>query len=180
MCKACVPAAADLLPSAASNAQVLLPRSPHPPTLLQDPHHQGRGSATALVYSCCPHAHLPIPRARCCPRTLSGAGSTIKQGERHCVVYATGMQTFFGRAAALLGSANQVRGGGVGCTGAAARPARALMGTAGVHAPLQDSVHIVTANLFATTIDILSPINWRAIHHCFSSTNCRRPTCKRS
>ncbi|PSC74572.1 plasma-membrane proton-efflux P-type ATPase [Micractinium conductrix] len=35
------------------------------------------------------------------------AGSTIKQGERHCVVYATGMQTFFGRAAALLGSANQ-------------------------------------------------------------------------
>lgn len=31
------------------------------------------------------------------------AGSTIKQGERHCVVYATGMQTFFGRAAALLG-----------------------------------------------------------------------------
>jgi len=44
------------------------------------------------------------------------AGSTIKQGERHCVVYATGMQTFFGRAAALLGSANQVRGGmGVWC-----------------------------------------------------------------
>ncbi len=39
------------------------------------------------------------------------AGSTIKQGERHCVVYATGMQTFFGRAAALLGSANQARGG---------------------------------------------------------------------
>ncbi|PRW57643.1 plasma-membrane proton-efflux P-type ATPase isoform B [Chlorella sorokiniana] len=35
------------------------------------------------------------------------SGSTIKQGERHCVVYATGMQTFFGRAAALLGSANQ-------------------------------------------------------------------------
>ena len=33
------------------------------------------------------------------------AGSTIKQGERHCVVYATGMNTFFGRAAALLGGA---------------------------------------------------------------------------
>eukprot|EP00887_Chlorella_sp_A99_P007956 scaffold12.g7956.t1 len=46
------------------------------------------------------------------------SGSTIKQarrwrdaalvvysGERHCVVYATGMETFFGRAAALLGSA---------------------------------------------------------------------------
>jgi H+-transporting ATPase len=42
------------------------------------------------------------------------SGSTIKQGERHCVVYATGMQTFFGRAAALLGSANQV---GLGCGG---------------------------------------------------------------
>jgi H+-transporting ATPase len=40
---------------------------------------------------------------------LVPAGSTIKQGERHCVVYATGMQTFFGRAAALLGSANQAR-----------------------------------------------------------------------
>ena len=36
------------------------------------------------------------------------AGSTIKQGERHCVVYATGMQTFFGRAAALLGATNSV------------------------------------------------------------------------
>ncbi|GAB4823503.1 hypothetical protein N2152v2_010549 [Parachlorella kessleri] len=33
------------------------------------------------------------------------AGSTIKQGERHCVVYATGLNTFFGRAAALLGGA---------------------------------------------------------------------------
>ena len=29
------------------------------------------------------------------------------QGERHAVVYATGTQTFFGRAAALVGSANQ-------------------------------------------------------------------------
>lgn len=36
------------------------------------------------------------------------SGSTIKQGERHCVVYATGMNTFFGRAAALLGQADQV------------------------------------------------------------------------
>ena len=36
------------------------------------------------------------------------AGSTIKQGERHCVVYATGAQTFFGRAAALLGGADNV------------------------------------------------------------------------
>lgn len=36
------------------------------------------------------------------------SGSTIKQGERHCVVYATGMDTFFGRAAALLGSTENV------------------------------------------------------------------------
>lgn len=36
------------------------------------------------------------------------SGSTIKQGERHCVVYATGMQTFFGRAAALLGQTDNV------------------------------------------------------------------------
>lgn len=33
---------------------------------------------------------------------------TVTQGERHCVVYATGMNTFFGRAAALLGQADQV------------------------------------------------------------------------
>ncbi len=30
------------------------------------------------------------------------SGSTIKQGERHAVVYATGINTFFGRAAALI------------------------------------------------------------------------------
>ena len=36
------------------------------------------------------------------------SGSTIKQGERHCVVYATGMETFFGRAAALLGQTENV------------------------------------------------------------------------
>lgn len=36
------------------------------------------------------------------------SGSTIKQGERHCVVYATGMNTFFGRAAALLGATENV------------------------------------------------------------------------
>ncbi len=36
------------------------------------------------------------------------SGSTIKQGERHCVVYATGMNTFFGRAAALLGQTENV------------------------------------------------------------------------
>lgn len=34
------------------------------------------------------------------------AGSTIKQGERHCLVYATGVNSFFGRAAALMGSAD--------------------------------------------------------------------------
>ncbi|MEK9599921.1 MAG: HAD-IC family P-type ATPase, partial [Pontimonas sp.] len=36
------------------------------------------------------------------------SGSTIKQGERHCVVYATGLDTFFGRAAALLGQSENV------------------------------------------------------------------------
>ena len=36
------------------------------------------------------------------------SGSTIKQGERHCVVYATGMNTFFGRAAALLNATENV------------------------------------------------------------------------
>lgn len=36
------------------------------------------------------------------------AGSTIKQGERHCLVYATGINSFFGRAAALMGSTNAV------------------------------------------------------------------------
>ena len=36
------------------------------------------------------------------------SGSTIKQGERHCLVYATGMDTFFGRAAALLGATENV------------------------------------------------------------------------
>lgn len=36
------------------------------------------------------------------------SGSTIKQGEKHAVVYATGANTFFGRAAALIGSTNNV------------------------------------------------------------------------
>jgi H+-transporting ATPase len=36
------------------------------------------------------------------------SGSTIKQGERHAVVYATGVNTFFGRAAALISSTNNV------------------------------------------------------------------------
>lgn len=64
-----------------------------------------------------PALSAPAPPA---PPPPPPAGSTIKQGERHCVVYATGMQTFFGRAAALLGSANQARWGlGVG---ASARP----------------------------------------------------------
>lgn len=36
------------------------------------------------------------------------SGSTIKQGEKHAVVYATGANTFFGRAAALIGATNNV------------------------------------------------------------------------
>lgn len=34
------------------------------------------------------------------------SGSSIKQGERHAVVYATGVNTFFGRAAALISGTN--------------------------------------------------------------------------
>lgn len=41
-------------------------------------------------------------------RDVCFSGSTIKQGERHCMVYATGMDTFFGRAAALLGESDNV------------------------------------------------------------------------
>ena len=36
------------------------------------------------------------------------SGSTIKQGEKHAMVYATGANTFFGRAAALIGATNNV------------------------------------------------------------------------
>lgn len=36
------------------------------------------------------------------------SGSAVKQGERHCVVYATGINTFFGRAAALIQGTNNV------------------------------------------------------------------------
>lgn len=36
------------------------------------------------------------------------SGSAIKQGERHCVVYATGPNTFFGRAASLIAGTNNV------------------------------------------------------------------------
>eukprot|EP00882_Tetradesmus_deserticola_P005625 GHRQ01005921.1.p1 GENE.GHRQ01005921.1~~GHRQ01005921.1.p1 ORF type:complete len:1073 (+),score=431.52 GHRQ01005921.1:381-3599(+) len=36
------------------------------------------------------------------------SGSTVKQGERHALVYATGVNTFFGRAAALISSTNNV------------------------------------------------------------------------
>lgn len=34
------------------------------------------------------------------------SGSTIKQGERHALVYATGVDTFFGKAAALISTTN--------------------------------------------------------------------------
>ncbi len=35
------------------------------------------------------------------------SGSTIKQGEKHALVYATGKNTFFGRAAALIAVCSQ-------------------------------------------------------------------------
>lgn len=39
---------------------------------------------------------------------MAFSGSAIKQGERHAVVYATGANTFFGRAANLIGSTHNV------------------------------------------------------------------------
>src|SRR5688500_7749026 len=36
------------------------------------------------------------------------SGSGVKQGERHAVVYATGVNTFFGRAAALISGTENV------------------------------------------------------------------------
>ena len=39
---------------------------------------------------------------------MAFSGSAIKQGERHAVVYATGANTFFGRAAGLIGSTHNV------------------------------------------------------------------------
>ena len=56
------------------------------------------------------HQMLPFTRPAFPARAPAPAGSTIKQGERHCVVYATGMDTFFGRAAALLGGPQAVSG----------------------------------------------------------------------
>lgn len=36
------------------------------------------------------------------------SGSAVKQGERHCLVYATGGSTFFGKAAGLIDATDQV------------------------------------------------------------------------
>lgn len=36
------------------------------------------------------------------------SGSTVKQGEKECLVYATGLNTFFGRAASLIAGTNSV------------------------------------------------------------------------
>ncbi|WIA34892.1 hypothetical protein OEZ86_013179 [Tetradesmus obliquus] len=48
---------------------------------------------------------LPVKKF---PGDVAFSGSTVKQGERHALVYATGVNTFFGRAAALIGSTNNV------------------------------------------------------------------------
>lgn len=42
---------------------------------------------------------LPVKKF---PGHVAFSGSTIKQGEEFCLVYATGANTFFGRAAALI------------------------------------------------------------------------------
>jgi hypothetical protein len=46
---------------------------------------------------------LPVKRV---PGDVAFSGSAVKQGERHAVVYATGANTFFGRAAALISGVN--------------------------------------------------------------------------
>jgi magnesium-transporting ATPase (P-type) len=77
-----------------------------------------QSTCDALLVTCCcffsmfaPHPKTQIDQAALTGESLpvkkftSGvafSGSTVKMGERHCVVYATGVNTFFGRAAALI------------------------------------------------------------------------------
>ena len=48
---------------------------------------------------------LPVKKY---PGHVAFSGSTIKQGEELCLVYATGSNTFFGRAAALISGTTSV------------------------------------------------------------------------
>ena len=48
---------------------------------------------------------LPVKKF---PGHIAFSGSTIKQGEQEALVYATGANTFFGRAAALIAGTNAV------------------------------------------------------------------------
>ena len=48
---------------------------------------------------------LPVKKF---PGHVAFSGSTIKQGETECLVYATGSNTFFGRAAALISGTHSV------------------------------------------------------------------------
>ena len=48
---------------------------------------------------------LPVKKF---PGHVAFSGSTIKQGETECLVYATGSSTFFGRAAALISGVHSV------------------------------------------------------------------------
>ena len=48
---------------------------------------------------------LPVKKF---PGHIAFSGSTIKQGEQEALVYATGSNTFFGRAAALIAGTNAV------------------------------------------------------------------------
>ena len=48
---------------------------------------------------------LPVKKF---PGHIAFSGSTIKQGEQEALVYATGKNTFFGRAASLIAGTNSV------------------------------------------------------------------------
>ena len=48
---------------------------------------------------------LPVKKI---PGDVAFSGSAIKQGEKHAVVYATGANTFFGRAGALISGVHNV------------------------------------------------------------------------
>ena len=78
------------------------------------------------------------------------SGSTVKQGEKHAVVYATGMNTFFGRAASLI----------------AVRPAFSIFGGSTVKC---SSEHVRSLSCFM----------WPAHHSLLHRAHTMSPICRR-